>query len=89
MHFIHPALAWAFLLVLVPLLIHLINLIRHQKVNWAAMEFLLESYRKHSNWIRFRQLLLLLARMAVVALVVAMLAQLVTPDQWSSLWGPL
>ena len=87
MHFIHPALAWAFLLVLVPLLIHLINLIRHQKVNWAAMEFLLESYRKHSNWIRFRQFLLLLTRMAVVAVVVAMLAQLVTPDQWSSLWG--
>lgn len=87
MHFIHSALTWAFLLVLVPPLIHLINLMRHQKVPWAAMEFLLESYRKHSNWIRLRQLLLLLARMAAIALVVAVLGKLVTPDQWSSLWG--
>ena len=87
MQFIHPALTWAFLLVLVPPLIHLINLMRHQKVRWAAMDFLLESYRRHSNWIRLRQLLLLLARMAAMALVVAMLAQLVTPDQWTSLWG--
>lgn len=51
------------------------------------MDFLLESYRKHSNWIRFRQLLLLLARMSAIVILVAMLAQLVTPDQWSSLWG--
>ena len=87
MHLVHPTLAWAFLLVLVPVLIHLINLMRHRRIKWAAMEFLLESYRRHSNWIRFRQLVLLLLRMAAFALAVGMLAQLITPDQWSRLFG--
>ena len=87
MHLVHPALAWAFLLVLLPVLIHLINLMRHSRVKWAAMDFLLESYRRHSNWIRFRQIILLLMRMAAFALIVGMLAQLITPDQWSRLFG--
>jgi hypothetical protein len=87
MQFVHPALTWAFLLALVPLLIHLINMMRHRRVQWAAMEFLLSSYKKHRKWIWLKQLLLLLARMAAVALVVAMLAQLKSRDQWLALFG--
>ncbi|TWT50594.1 hypothetical protein Pla22_33370 [Rubripirellula amarantea] len=37
------------------------------------MDFLLQSYRKQKKWIRLRQLLLLLSRIAVAALLVAML----------------
>jgi hypothetical protein len=62
-------------LVSLPLLIHLINLMRHQKVEWAAMEFLLKSHRKNNNWIRLKQLLLLLARMGTLLLALFMLAQ--------------
>ena len=87
MQLLHPSLAWAFLLIAVPPLIHLINLLRHRRVKWAAMDFLLASYRRHSNWVRFKQVVLLLLRMAAIALVVAMLAQLISPDQWSSLLG--
>src|SRR5207253_2538926 len=87
MQFIHQALTWGFLLALVPLLIHLINMMRHRRVRWAAMEFLLASYKKHRKWIWLKQLLLLLARMAAVALVVAMLAQLKTRDQWLAIFG--
>jgi len=87
MQFVHQALTWGFLLVLVPLLIHLINMMRHRRVQWAAMEFLLASYKKHRKWVWLKQLLLLLARMAVVALVVAMVAQLKTRDQWLSIFG--
>ena len=87
MQFVYQALTWGFLLALVPLLIHLINMMRHKRVQWAAMEFLLASYKKHRQWIWLKQLLLLLARMAVVALVVAMLAQLKTRDQWLALFG--
>src|SRR2546421_11510819 len=86
MQFVHQPLTWAFLLALVPLLIHLINMMRHRRVRWAAMEFLLASYKKHRTWIWLKQLLLLLARMAAVALVVAMLAQLKTRDQWLALF---
>src|SRR5687767_807250 len=87
MQFIHQALTWGFLLALVPLLIHLINMMRHRRVKWAAMEFLLASYEKHRKWVWLKQLLLLLARMAVVVLVVAMLAQLKTRDQWLAIFG--
>src|SRR5262245_29513187 len=87
MQFVHQALTWGFLLALVPLLIHLINMMRHRRVKWAAMEFLLASYKKHRKWIWLKQLLLLLARMAAVALVVAMLAQLKTRDQWLAIFG--
>lgn len=87
MQFVHQALTWGFLLALVPLLIHLINLVRRRRVHWAAMDFLLQSYKRHRTWIWLKQLLLLLARMAAVAIVVAMLAQWITQREWFSLFG--
>lgn len=87
MQFIHQPLTWAFLLVTLPLLIHLINMMRHRRVKWAAMEFLLASYKKHRKWIWLKQLLLLLMRMLAIAAVVAIMAQLVPPDQWAKLFG--
>jgi len=87
MQFVYPPLTWGFFLVLVPLLIHLINMMRHRRVKWAAMEFLLHSYKKHRKWIWLKQLLLLLMRMAAVALAVAMLAQWISRGQWMDLLG--
>lgn len=87
MHFVHPALIVGFLLAILPVLIHLINMMRHKRVQWAAMEFLLASYKKHRTWVWLKQLLLLLSRMAIIALIVAMLAQLKTRDQWLALIG--
>ncbi|TWU02975.1 BatA domain-containing protein [Stieleria varia] len=71
--FLYPALLAGFFFVAVPLLVHLINMLRHRKQRWAAMDFLLASYRKQKKWIRMRQLLLLLARLAVAALLIALL----------------
>ena len=68
-----------------PVLIHLINMLRHQRVEWAAMEFLLLSQKKHRTWVIFKQLLLLLLRMAAIALVVLALAQPLLPDRWGFL----
>src|SRR5688572_9994248 len=87
MQFVHQMLTWAFLLALLPLLIHLINMMRHRRVQWAAMEFLLASYKKHRKWVWLKQLLLLLARIAAIVLIVAMLAQLKTRDQWLAIFG--
>ncbi len=81
MQFVHQPLTWGFLLVLVPLLIHLINMMRQRRVKWAAMTFLLQSYKKHRKWIWLQQLLLLLLRMAAVAVTVAMLARWVSRGQ--------
>src|SRR6187551_2025118 len=87
MQFVHPVLAGAFLLALLPLLIHVINLVRHQRVQWAAMEFLLASYKKHRRWVWLKQFLLMLSRIAIIALIVMMCAQWITQDQWLSLFA--
>ncbi len=87
MQFLYLPLTWGFLLVLLPLLIHLINLTRQRRVEWAAMEFLLEAYKKHRRWVWMRQMLLLAARMLAIAVLVAMLAHLVTRSQWAQLLG--
>jgi hypothetical protein len=70
-----------------PLLIHLINLRRHRRMEWAAMEFLLESQKRNKKWIVLKQLLLLLMRTAAIALVVFMLAGPVVRSGWASLFG--
>ncbi len=87
MQFLYQGLAWGFLLAFVPVLIHLINMMRHRRVRWAAMEFLLQSYKKHRKWVWLKQLLLLLARMAAIAILVAMLAQWITRGQWLDFLG--
>lgn len=85
--FVHSPLVWGLLAVGLPVLIHLINLLRQRRVQWAAMEFLLESQRKHRTWILLKQLLLLLLRMAAIACVVLMLAQPLLRNQWSQVFG--
>ena len=87
MRFIHEPLTWAFFLALLPLLIHLINMMRHKRMQWAAMDFLLAAYKKHRKWIWLKQFLLMAMRMAIVAIAVAMLAQLVTLDRFAALFG--
>ena len=80
--FVHESLLWWGLpLVGLPVLIHLINLMRHRRVQWAAMEFLLASQKRHRTWILFKQLLLLLLRMLAVAAVVLMVAQPLVRNQ--------
>jgi len=81
MQFAYSPLAWGFLLVLAPLLIHLINLVRHKRTPWAAMEFLLESYRKNRRWVWLKQALLIASRMLAMALLVGMLAQWLTDSK--------
>ena len=87
MHFVHPILLWGLTAAAAPVLIHLINMLRHRRVDWAAMEFLLVSQRKHRTWIIFKQLLLLLLRILAVAAVVLMVAQPLLRNQWGNLLG--
>jgi len=84
---VHSPLAWGLLLVGLPVLIHLINLLRHRRIEWAAMEFLLASQRKNRTWILLKQLLLLLLRMAVVAAIVLAVAQPLLRNELGALVG--
>ena len=75
-------------MVLLPILIHLINLMRHKTVKWAAMEFLLKSHKKNRNWVWLKQLFLLLSRIAALVLALLMLAQIgCNEDRISKLLG--
>lgn len=74
MVFTYPALLWFLPLLGLVVLIHVINMFRHRRVEWAALEFLLASYRKSRVRILLRQLLLMLLRIAALGTVILMLA---------------
>ncbi len=62
----------------IPIIIHLLNRRRFKIVEWAAMRFLLTAQKKNTRKLRIEQLLLLLCRCLVIALLaLAMMA--VTP----------
>ena len=61
--------------VLLPILIHLINLVRYKKVPFAAMEFLLKSQKQSKNYVWLKQLLLLLTRVAALVLALFLISQ--------------
>lgn len=67
MIFLNPLLLFALPLIAVPLLIHLINQRRHQTVEWGAMRFLLSAKQMSKGMARFRHVLIMAARMLVVA----------------------
>ncbi len=70
MTFLHPMLfAAGAACVAIPILIHLLARRKRKPIVWGAMRFLLEAYRKQKRRLRIEQLLLLLARCAVVLLV--------------------
>jgi len=78
-----PFLWWGLPFAAAPVIIHLINLLRHRKVPWAAMEFLLASQRKYRTQVLLKQILLLLLRVAAVAGIVLALAQ----PRWKTALG--
>ncbi|MHC4842056.1 MAG: BatA domain-containing protein, partial [Planctomycetota bacterium] len=57
----------------VPIIIHLINLTRYRKVDWAAMEFLLKAYQKTRRRMQLESLIMLLLRVAAVLMLAAAL----------------
>ncbi len=70
MTFLQPFLLWGLPLVLVPVIIHLINRLRHKPQPWAAMMFLLQATRASTSHAKLRQWLVLLFRtLAVLALI--------------------
>lgn len=76
---------WGLPLVAAPVIIHLINLLRHRQVRWAAMEFLLASQRKYRTRVLLKQILLLCLRVAAILAAVLALAQ----PRWQHALGQL
>jgi hypothetical protein len=73
--FVNPWLLSGLSLLAAPVIIHLLNKRRFQVVEWAAMDFLFQAEAQNRRRIRFEDLLLLLLRMLLVALVVFAVAR--------------
>jgi hypothetical protein len=73
MTFLQPFILWGLPLILLPVLIHLFNRLRHRSMPWAAMMFLRSATRKSTRYARLKQFLILLFRvLAVLGLVMAL-----------------
>lgn len=81
---LHPLLAFGMLAAFVPLIIHLFNRRRHEPLDWAAMRFARAAWKRIRRRTRFENLILLLLRMAAVAVFALALAR-----PFTSAGGPL
>src|SRR3954462_14426165 len=72
----------------VPIIIHLLNRRRFKVVTWAAMRFLLAAQKQNTRRLRLEQLLLLLVRCGLVALLVFAMASVMpwAEQVWAHFW---
>lgn len=72
----------------VPVIIHLLNRRRFRIVTWAAMRFLLAAQKQNTRRLRLEQLVLLLVRMGVIALIVCAMASVMpwAENLWAAIW---
>ena len=75
MTFLQPFVLLGLPLVLVPVIIHLLNRLRHRPKPWAAMRFLLSATRSATSHAKLRQFLILLCRVLAVAMLLLFLAR--------------
>ncbi len=75
MTFLQPWVLLGLPLVFLPIIIHLLNRLRHRPKPWAAMRFLVSATRNSVSQTRLRQLLILLFRVMAVAMLVLFLAR--------------
>ena len=75
MTFLQPFIFWGLPLVLLPIIIHLLNRLRHRPQPWAAMRFLISATRSSISNTRLRQLLVLLFRVLAVLMLLLFMAR--------------
>ncbi len=70
MSFLAPILLFGLPLALLPVIIHLIHLLRRRQVKWAAMMWLMLAQRMHKGLSKLRQYLILLFRVLAIAAII-------------------
>ena len=70
MHFLYPAFLFALLTLAIPLLIHLFNFRRYQKVYFSNVQFLKEVQEQQSSRRNLKERLILASRMLALAFLV-------------------
>jgi hypothetical protein len=75
MSFLQPWVLLGLPLIALPIIIHLLNRLRHRPKPWAAMRFLVSATRSSISQTRLRQFLILACRVLAVAMLVLFLAR--------------
>lgn len=88
-HFVNSALVYTgAAMVAAPIIIHLINRFQYKRVQFAAMEFLLQSQQTNQRRVLLEQLLLLLLRILLIVCLLLLIARLILdPSQLSMFHG--
>ena len=73
--FLNPLLLLGITAVSVPIIIHILNRRKFQKVVWAAMRFVKISMQKNQRRIQWEDILLLILRCVLLALIAIALAR--------------
>src|SRR5262245_45618497 len=73
--FLAPWMWWGLLAASIPVILHFFYRSRYRIVPWAAMEFLLTSIQQTSRRLRFQELLLLILRTLLIAVLVLALVR--------------
>lgn len=87
MTFLNPIWLLALPLIGLPILIHLLNQRRHRTIDWGAMQFLLSAKRMSRGMARLRQILIMAARMLVIAGLIFALSRPLSSGWIGSLTG--
>ena len=78
MNFLQPLALFGLLLAFTPIIIHLLNLLRHRTQAWATTRFLLQARKSSSRISKLKRWLTLLFRMLALAALAFMLARPMT-----------
>lgn len=87
MQFLNPICLLALPLIALPIIIHLLNQRRHRTIEWGAMQFLLSAKRMNRGMARLRQLLIMGARMLVIAGLIFAISRPLSSGWLGSLTG--
>ncbi len=87
MSFLNPILLFGLAAVSVPIIIHLLNRRKFQKVVWAAMRFIKTSVEQNQRRMRIEDLILLALRCLLLALLALALARPAILNQASAVFG--
>ena len=83
MSFLQPIALLGIALAAVPILIHLLNLMRHRRESWAAMRFLLKAKENSSRMSKIRRWLTLLSRALAICALALLMARPMATDESS------
>lgn len=82
MSFLQPLALLGLILSLTPLIIHLLNLLRHRSQPWAATRFLFQAEKKSSQFSKIKRWLTLLLRVLALACLSLIFARPISGGNW-------